>query len=661
MLKVLKNLLRRRSATVKQIEGPAGGIYRPALLGGEAHLSQTLIACVNAIISRATVPEFFVYVNDEVHEEAQQLLEKPDGVLPWRDWYAVLLRMMLIEGNSYAVLTDGNAPRWQIYHPRAVQVLVDDDNRVVGYEIHTRTGRKRVAEVDTLHLGFWFPSELPGVSASPMDLLADTLGGDRALGEYLRTLLENFGTPSVIYTYRGDAVLSEEQWRALDEYFKGYFTGNRRGSVAVLRVPFDVHELGQLPEGTFRDYLFALESRICAIYRVPAQVAGAYIGYQFSTYANYDAALRNFVDNTIVPILRQTEWQLYKVLRNRFPEITDVRANVAELTPAPTAEERVRMANALANLYVLGIVAANEVREAIGLEPLEQATEAKEIEWELEEKELEACWDVLRDADFTQEHVDEKSFALYWKAWDTLNNNAYVRVLKEIRTVLGEYERAVVGYLTQRERKDYATKAAFTLPQLLEAFVQEASERVQRVATRYMRQAAERARDVLKRELRRPVQHIVEQAVTSAVQVVNERARVSFANFATEMRTLVWQLWGAATESELVQAIRAKFQEYSLVRARMAARTSVTAGITRAQRETWSNIAAENNVKIKRLWVSMRDERVRDSHREMDGKFEDDDGLFTLPSGLRGEGPGLFDDPSESINCRCTTRPRRVS
>jgi uncharacterized protein with gpF-like domain len=236
-----------------------------------------------------------------------------------------------------------------------------------------------------------------------------------------------------------------------------------------------------------------------------------------------------------------------------------------------------------------------------------------------------------------------------------------VRVLKEIRTVLAEYERAVVGYLTQRERKDYATKAAFTLPQLLEAFVQEASERVQRVATRYMRQAAERARDVLKRELRRPVQHIVEQAVTSAVQVVNERARVSFANFATEMRTLVWQLWGAATESELVQAIRAKFQEYSLVRARMAARTSVTAGITRAQRETWSNIAAENNVKIKRLWVSMRDERVRDSHREMDGKFEDDDGLFTLPNGLRGEGPGLFDDPSESINCRCTTRPRRVS
>jgi hypothetical protein len=52
---------------------------------------------------------------------------------------------------------------------------------------------------------------------------------------------------------------------------------------------------------------------------------------------------------------------------------------------------------------------------------------------------------------------------------------------------------------------------------------------------------------------------------------------------------------------------------------------------------------------------------VRDSHREMDGKFEDDDGLFTLPNGLRGEGPGLFDDPSESINCRCTTRPRRVS
>jgi hypothetical protein len=61
-------------------------------------------------------------------------------------------------------------------------------------------------------------------------------------------------------------------------------------------------------------------------------------------------------------------------------------------------------------------------------------------------------------------------------------------------------------------------------------------------------------------------------------------------------------------------------------------------------------------VKIKRVWVATNDDRTRDSHLAMDGKEADDDGLFTFPSGVRTEGPGMSGVAEEDINCRCTVR-----
>lgn len=61
-------------------------------------------------------------------------------------------------------------------------------------------------------------------------------------------------------------------------------------------------------------------------------------------------------------------------------------------------------------------------------------------------------------------------------------------------------------------------------------------------------------------------------------------------------------------------------------------------------------------IKIKRVWVATSDDRTRDSHKAMDGKEADDDGLFTLPSGVRTEGPGMTGVAEEDINCRCTVR-----
>ena len=60
--------------------------------------------------------------------------------------------------------------------------------------------------------------------------------------------------------------------------------------------------------------------------------------------------------------------------------------------------------------------------------------------------------------------------------------------------------------------------------------------------------------------------------------------------------------------------------------------------------------AEEMGVEIEQQWLATLDSRTRDSHREMDGEIQGEDGYFS--NGLRY--PGDPDgDPSEVYNCRC--------
>ena len=64
------------------------------------------------------------------------------------------------------------------------------------------------------------------------------------------------------------------------------------------------------------------------------------------------------------------------------------------------------------------------------------------------------------------------------------------------------------------------------------------------------------------------------------------------------------------------------------------------------------NQAESLGLKIKRIWLTAEDGRVRDSHSDMEGQVANEDGLFNL-DGRLVEGPGLTGVAGEDINCRC--------
>lgn len=96
---------------------------------------------------------------------------------------------------------------------------------------------------------------------------------------------------------------------------------------------------------------------------------------------------------------------------------------------------------------------------------------------------------------------------------------------------------------------------------------------------------------------------------------------------------------------EIANSISKFYKDHAESYALRIARTETAAAASYGQ-ET----AAREMGFGKKVWLSSRDDRVRDDHIRMDGEVAPIDGLFS--NGC--EAPGIGDDPAEVINCRCT-------
>lgn len=56
-------------------------------------------------------------------------------------------------------------------------------------------------------------------------------------------------------------------------------------------------------------------------------------------------------------------------------------------------------------------------------------------------------------------------------------------------------------------------------------------------------------------------------------------------------------------------------------------------------------------------WISMRDDRVRHTHRVLDGQVRNVGRMFQSPSGAQALHPGGFGVAAEDVNCRCVLHP----
>ena len=96
---------------------------------------------------------------------------------------------------------------------------------------------------------------------------------------------------------------------------------------------------------------------------------------------------------------------------------------------------------------------------------------------------------------------------------------------------------------------------------------------------------------------------------------------------------------------------------FSAKRARTIARTESTKAVNMATDQAYTT-AANNGINIRKEWLSSRDDKVRDTHVELDGQIVNVNEKFVVPStGDSTDTPAGFGIASEDINCRCTLIP----
>lgn len=113
------------------------------------------------------------------------------------------------------------------------------------------------------------------------------------------------------------------------------------------------------------------------------------------------------------------------------------------------------------------------------------------------------------------------------------------------------------------------------------------------------------------------------------------------------------------TIDKMVDRYRSNFVAY---RAETIARTETARVVNEARDEALNQTVEEVGIEtslIERVWRSTMDNRVRDTHRAMDGQVVGKDQPFTSPSGASLMYPGDANAPAaEIVNCRCIALTR---
>jgi HK97 family phage portal protein len=121
-----------------------------------------------------------------------------------------------------------------------------------------------------------------------------------------------------------------------------------------------------------------------------------------------------------------------------------------------------------------------------------------------------------------------------------------------------------------------------------------------------------------------------------------------------QLRTTIGDAFDAGVPvNEVSTRIAEKFDEIDNGRAMTIARTETLTAVSMGREEKRAEFQREfPETKLKKMWVSAQDEKVRDSHQELDGVSVDADAEFK--EGLKFPRDPDCTDPSEVINCRCT-------
>ena len=576
---------------------------------------------------------------------AYWLLERGRGGAPTEIWWVRPDRVRVVPSGK------GYVSRFEYLPPGAVEPI-------------------RYAPEEVVWLRYPNPlEEYSGLSPlAAARIAADT--GSAAMKSNRNLFLNGVNAGGIVTPNGGSDLLSEGQAQELADLFRKRMKGvDNAHRWMVLRYDAKFTPMSMTPKDA--EYLGSMRwnlEEIARAYGVPLDLIGGQ-----RTYENVDAAMKAIWVNTVLPEARLLASELTEQLLPMFAGQADEIAFDESEVDVLQADRQIAWSVAQGQIQT-GALTINEWRAEEGLDPLPWGderwvppglaggTEGGEPDGdepaadqtadggvpEGQTADAGASRSAARIAYGSPEH--EATMARFLASLAPHEG----RLGRAVRSLLRRQEQSILTALGKR-RRDAAD------PEDAERLLGEVFD---------LAEWRRRFREGIRPELGRVADAAGAEAVASVtvgvafdvldpavVRALERQAQ----RFAREVNATTWERLKAALAEgieagEGTDALAGRVREVMGARiasdAETIARTETTPAWTTGNLEGWR----QSGVVQGKEWLAALDERTRETHVAAHGQTVGLDEDFDVGGGS-GQGPGLIDDPAESINCRCVAVP----
>ena len=623
-------------------------------------------ACVDAISSDLTkLPIKAVKGRGKDAEPIDEhplldLLDRPSSRISGILFRRQLIVDLSLTGDAFVLAVGSPEPQALLrLHPERVRVIPSSDGQPLEYEYDGagQTARYGFEQVLHIRMPSWSDTTSGLYGSGAIQALNNDLHTDLAASK-LAAESAKTGLPTGIISpsEEGDR-WSKAQITQLREGFTKQL--NSKSGTVILGAGVDYRQLSQtLRDMEYKETRLMAREAVLAAFSVPP----SRVGLPNANYATAMAQSRLYWEG-LSGTAALIDSELTRLAR-MFPDSDGVRIFHDFSEVEALQESRTERVNRVQAWWLMG-VSLSEAAALEGFDNLDASeideTAEPEPEPEAADEEL-AKWLVI-DGDQAKavDYETEEGRAAVWRGFiDRVQGPAERKMALTMR----RYLRGQASRISKRLKKELGTKGVTkaidnaSLDRILDE-MGESKLLVQRFKPLY-RDALRRAFDDASRsikvsqtmdpkQLEREALEEVRRMKTSILQTTNNKLRAAIDKGLAEDYTL----------AELQQAV-VNNSAFTPVRAMAIARTESTRMASVAGQRAY-DMAEAGGVKLEKMWLTARDELVRDAHRHIENeqKWIPAKALF-VSDGATASGPGGFGVASLDINCRCTTVARVV-
>jgi HK97 family phage portal protein len=618
-----------------------------------------VFSCINArakeVARTCSNNTFIPYIQKGVDElipldnnhPLQELLRKPNPYIsPYEFWHCIQTSKDLT-GNAYSWIGRDKlgVPRelWLIPSTQ-VSIVTGDIKKgeppIISYIIQNGAERVEINSEDILHFKLMDPKQPYGYGMSLVMKAATEIDIDFFISEHQRNFFKNDAIPPAVITFKNN--LNADARKAFEEnWIRKYKM--KPGKIGYLEGDASIQMLLSSKELDYLASIPAIRQKIQSVFGVPD--SKLMLSETITARATLETIDYNFLKETIAPEITQYAGQLTNDLAEFFA--SDIVIVAEEIIPKDRAQLLDEDTKRLAN----GTLSINEIRLRDGYEALRGGEEPlvsygvmplSNVLVDVNEKSF--VKKEFKDSETDSEIDSETEKLKAWKNHSKFQMKNEMILAKGMNEWLKSVERDVLDNLNKVKGIAVTEEEVGQWLKRLNKMLTPEAQRILKEA--FQKFVNENEIDGLVFSPNSPRVRETVQKIVSASENIPLKIKEKI------NKTLQEGVKMNETPSELAGRIEKYFSKTNSAQAIRVARTVSNSAVNEG-----NNVAAQESGIFKRkMWLTQRDGRVRDSHWEMDGVKVLVSEKFSLKnpnSNLNVPGDPLG-NVEQIVNCRCT-------